>query len=401
MEAVRRRILLVTAFAPTGEGRHGGARAAHGLATQLVERHDVVLLHVDRDEIDPAVAERCVAVHAVSAPDPGRWGVRARGATGFMRGRSLKASSLPALRGRVAQLTRSFSPDVVQVESGVLGDALAGAGDALRLITLYEPAASLRETLALRGEALPFAHRLDARVALREERRILARADGAVVFTDRDRDLVARTARPRGELVTIPLGWDVPATACDPAGCDPPALLFVGNFAHPPNVDAALALGRRIFPLVRAEHPGARLQIVGASPPRELLALAGEAIEVTGDVASVLPYLERAAVVVVPIALGGGMRVKLLEALAAGKAVVASTRAAEGVTATPGVELLIADGDQATAAAAARVLADAQARRRMGTRARAWALRELSWATMADRYDELYARLDARARRAA
>jgi glycosyltransferase involved in cell wall biosynthesis len=397
----RRRILLVTPFAPAPAGRHGGGRAVHGLATQLAARHDVVLLHIDRDEIDPEVAERCVAVHAVTPPDPGPWGVRARGIAAFARGRSLKAAALAVaeMQRRVAELTRSFAPDVVQVETGVLGDVLARAGAARRVITLYEPAASLGEGLALREDGLPFVHRVDARVALREERRVLGLADAAVLFTERDRRLVAQSARPRAELVTIPLGWDVPDAACDPTGADPPTLLFVANFVHPPNVDAALTLARRIFPLVRAEHPAARLQIVGKAPPPQLRALAGAAVEVTGEVPSVVPYLDRAAVVVVPIALGGGMRVKVLEALAAGKAVVASTRAAEGIGAAPGEELLIADGDAETAAAAGRLLADAAARRRLGLAARAWAQRELAWATMADRYDELYARLAPRSGR--
>jgi glycosyltransferase involved in cell wall biosynthesis len=391
----RRRVLLVTPFAPAAGGRHGGSRAAHGLATQLAERHDVVLLHVDRDEIDPAVARRCVAVHAIAPPDPGPWGVRARGIAAFARGRSLKAAALdvPRMRRKVAELVRTFAPDVVQVETGVLGDVLASAGAARRVITLYEPAASVGENLALREAGLPFVHRVDARVALREERRVLGLADAAVVFTARDRDVVARNARPRGELVTIPLGWDVPAAACDPVGGEPPTLLFVANFVHPPNVDAALALAQRIFPRVRSEHPAARLQIVGSSPPPQLRALAGDAVEVTGEVPSVVPYLERAAVVVVPIALGGGMRVKVLEALAAGKAVVASTRATEGITAAAATDLLDADGDAETAAAAARLLADPALRRRIGGAARAWAQRELGWATMGDRYDELYARL--------
>ena len=300
------------------------------------------------------------------------------------------------MRRMAAELARTFAPGIVQVETGPLGDVLAGAGAARRVITLYEPAASLGESLALRGAGLPLVHRADARVALREERRILRLADAAVVFTERDRDLVAQSAPAHGELVTIPLGWDVPPEACDPVGQEPPTLLFVANFAHPPNVDAALTLARRIFPLVLAEHPAARLQIVGASPPAELRALAGDTVDVTGEVDSVAPYLERAAVVVVPIALGGGMRVKVLEALAAGKAVVASTRAIEGITAATGRELLVADGDVATAAAAARLLADRAERRRIATAARAWARRELAWPAMADRYDELYARLEQR-----
>jgi len=114
---------------------------------------------------------------------------------------------------------------------------------------------------------------------------------------------------------------------------------------------------------------------------------------VCGFVPSVTPYLQRAAVVVAPIEIGGGMRVKVLEALAAGKAVVASSRAAAGLTAQPERDLLVADGDAATAAAIARLLDDERLRARIGANARAWALRELAWSTMADRYDELYERL--------
>jgi glycosyltransferase involved in cell wall biosynthesis len=395
---VRRRILLVTPFAPSPAGRHGGARAMHGLAGELARRHDVVLLHLGGDEPDASLADRCVAVHAVVPADPGRWRVRARGAAAVLRGRSLKgaASAVPELGRRVSELTHTFSPDVVQVESGVLGDALAGARECRRVVTLHELAASVRDTLALRGPALPLAHRLDARAAAREERRGVRRADAVVVFTERDRRLVAPALRPGAELATIPLGWDVPPIACDPVGVAPPTLLFVGNFQHLPNVDAALTLGSRILPLVLARHPDARLQIVGSSPPPEVLRLAGGHVEVTGAVPSVTPYLQRAAVVVVPIALGGGMRVKVLEALAAGKAVVASSRAAQGITAAAGEDLVIVDGDAETAAAVARLLTDDGLRRRIGENARAWALRELSWAAMADAYDDLYARLDQR-----
>jgi glycosyltransferase involved in cell wall biosynthesis len=395
---VRRRLLIVTPYAPSAGGRHGGARVVHGLVGELSRRHDVALLHLDRDELDPVIAARCASVDSVALADPGPWGVRARGAGAVLRGRSLKAaaSAVPRLRRRVRELARSFDAQVVQVETGILGDALAGAPHALRVVTFYEPAGSLRESLGLRSRGLPFAHSLDAIAAQREERRVLGLADIAVAFTERDRRLLGGGVGGGAERVTIGFGWDVPETACDPAGGDPPTLLFVANFAHPPNVDAALTLARRILPAVRSAHPAVRLEIVGAAPPAELLALAGDAIRVTGAVPSVRPYLERAAVVVTPIALGGGMRAKVLEALAAGKAVVASSRAAEGITARPGEELVVVDGDPQTAAAICALLEDEEARRRMAARARAWALRELSWPAVADRYDELYARCERR-----
>lgn len=407
MAGVSRRLLLVAPCAPRLDGRHGGARAVHGLASALAERHELLLVHLDRRDgpADPALAERCVAVHPVAAREVARWARRPHWGLALLRGQSLKGagSGVPQLRRRVRELARSFAPEIVQVESGVIGDVLAAAGGALRIVTFYEPAASIGEIGAVRGPALPFVPALDARAALREERRVLRRADGVVAFTERDRALLerARGARSHAALVTIPLGWDVPPQALDPAGTEPGLVVFVANFIHPPNIDAALRLAQAIMPAVRATHPGAVLELVGAQPPEAVRELAGAGVRVTGPVASVEEHLERAAVVVAPLTIGGGMRVKVLEALAAGKAVVASTRAAEGISARAGEELVVVDGDDATAAAIAQLLGDPEARRRMGERARAWALRELSWAVMADRYDELYARLEADAGRAA
>ena len=398
MEAVRRRLVLVTPFAPAAEGRHGGVRAVHGLARELVRRHDVALLHLDRGQLDPALEAACAEVHAIGISDPGPWGVRARGATNMLRGRSLKAaaSSVPSLQRKLRSVLGTFAADVVQVEFGVLGDVLAVAPGTLRVLTIHEPAASLREGLSLRGEGLPLVHRLDARVARREERRIVGRADAVVVFTERDRRLLERSAGLHAELAAIPLGWDVPEAPLSPVGTGPPTVLFIGSFAHPPNVDAALRLGREVFPIVRASHPEARLELVGGSPPPEVLALGDDRISVTGEVPSVTPHLDRAAVVAAPLAIGGGMRIKVLEALAAGKAVVASGRAAEGIAATPGEDLVVVDGAPATAAAISRLLDDEVARSRMAVRGREWACRELSFAAMADRYEELYARLGRR-----
>jgi polysaccharide biosynthesis protein PslH len=395
VEAVSRRILVITPFAPARDGRHGSVRAAHGLLSSLADRHELIVVHLEaEDAMDPALATRCLAVYALAARPLGRWSRRALGISAFLQGRSMWACELGLrhLRGRVGALAEEFQPDVVQVEHGVVGEALSAAGaGAIRIVTIYDPAASRIEFLPLRRDGLALAHRLDAWSALREERRILSLADAAVVFTERDRRLLAESSRgASAALVAIPLGWDVPRTALDPGGTNPPTLLFVGSFIHPPNVDAALRLAQSILPRVREACPDVMLEIVGDSPPPELLALASDAVCVTGAVPTVAPHLDRAAVVVTPIALGGGVRVKVLEALAAGKAVVASTRAAEGISARPGEELIVTDGDAATAAAIVELLRDETARRELAARAHAWARRELSFSAMAERYDELY-----------
>jgi glycosyltransferase involved in cell wall biosynthesis len=400
VETVRRRILVITPFAPA-QGRSGGALVSYGLFSALADRHELVVIHLDGEHtMDSGLAARCAAVHVFPAKRLSRWSRRAVAIGALRRGRSVWACELGIrdLQRRVSALTKELEPDVVQVEHGVVGEALSAAGPrAIRIVTIYDPAASLIEFLPLRREGLALAHRLDAWSALREERRILSLADAAVVFSERDRRLLAESSRPAsGELVAIPLGWDVPSAALDPVGARPPTVLFVGSFIHPPNVDAALSLARVILPRVRQACTDVTLEIVGGSPPPEVLALASDAVRVTGAVPSVTPYLDRAAVVVTPIAIGGGARVKVLEALAAGKAVVASPRAAEGISARAGHELIVTDGDAATAAAVVQLLADERARRELAGRARAWALRELSFAKMADRYEELYDRIEQR-----
>ena len=391
-----RRILVITPFAPSPQGRHGSVRVIDGLLRALAERHELVVLHLqDEGAIDPDLAARCVAVHALPVAPLGGFTRRAVDVAALLRGRSMWAGELGLRRvGRQARaLAIELRPHVVQVEHGVLGEALSAAGpDAIRIVTIHDPAASRLEFVPLRRAGL-LTHRLDAWAALREERRVLSLADAAVVFSERDRRGLAQGSRPaRAELVTIPLGWEVPPAALDPDGAEPQTLLFVGNFIHPPNVAAARTLARAILPRVRQLRPDVRLEIVGNSPPPEVMALASDAVLVTGTVASVAPHLNRAAAVVAPLTIGGGTRVKVLEALAAGKAVVASTRAAEGISARAGEELIVADGETATAAAIVRLLEDRSARRELGARARAWALRELSFAGMAARYEELYER---------
>ena len=176
----------------------------------------------------------------------------------------------------------------------------------------------------------------------------------------------------------------------DPGG---QGVVFVGGFGHPPNVEAALRLGRAIFPAVRARVPDATLEIVGGDPPAELRALAGEGVTVTGPVPDTRPHLDRAAVVVAPLRLGGGMRVKVLEALATGKPLVATPRALAGIDLTPGDHALVGETDAELAEAIATLLADPERRRRLGEAAHDWAAEHLAWPGTLDEYDQLYASL--------
>jgi glycosyltransferase involved in cell wall biosynthesis len=217
------------------------------------------------------------------------------------------------------------------------------------------------------------------------------RFDRVQVFSSRDAQAIGALAPdvvPR--LRVNPFGLVLPA-AVEPGREEPGTILFVGNFAHPPNRDAARWLVRGIFPQVRLRLPGARLRLVGTAPPAQVMGLAGDGIEVVPDAPSVEAELERASVVLAPVRTGGGMRMKVLQALAAGRAVVTTPRGTEGFSGF-GEEppLTVAEGAEQLAGATAALLGDDARRRDLGRRARSFAERHHSPEAWAERLTAVY-----------
>jgi glycosyltransferase involved in cell wall biosynthesis len=154
-----------------------------------------------------------------------------------------------------------------------------------------------------------------------------------------------------------------------PAGMTEQAdrVVFVGSLDWLPNQDGVAFFVDRVWPLVRQVKPGAVFQIVGRNPPRSVRRLQQvDGVEVVGTVPDVRPYLARAAVVVVPLLVGGGTRIKIFEAMAMGKAVVSTTIGAEGLPVTSGNHLLLADSPSDFAQAVIQLLNDGNRRVRLG-----------------------------------
>jgi glycosyltransferase involved in cell wall biosynthesis len=134
-------------------------------------------------------------------------------------------------------------------------------------------------------------------------------------------------------------------------GGSPVTMVYPGVFSYPPNEQAALTLVREVLPAVRRRAERARVVLVGRNPTPPLLdaARADSDVVVTGAVPTVLPYLEQPCVIALPIASGGGTRLKILEAFAAGRPVVSTTTGAEGIDAIDGEHLLLRDSIEAMA----------------------------------------------------
>jgi len=171
------------------------------------------------------------------------------------------------------------------------------------------------------------------------------------------------------------------------------SLLFFGAISYHPNTDGLLFFLREVLPRVKMRYPAITLRIVGPFVPPEIQSRAGDGIEVTGLVDDIRPYLERAAVVIVPLRIGGGTRFKILEAMAMGKAIVSTTVGAEGIDARDGSEILLADQPEAFAIQIGRLLEDAALRQRMGAAARLRVEGSYSWGSSVARLEEFYGKL--------
>ena len=158
------------------------------------------------------------------------------------------------------------------------------------------------------------------------------------------------------------------------------------------NRDAVMHFLAEVWPAIRAARPDVRFFAVGQDPPRELVELAERdtQIVVTGYVTDIRDFIARAAVYVVPLRVGGGTRLKVLDAMAMGKAMVSTSLGCEGIGVTPGEHLLVADTPQAFADATLTLLADPQRRMALGRAARALVEREYSWPVVGRRLVDSY-----------
>jgi glycosyltransferase involved in cell wall biosynthesis len=229
---------------------------------------------------------------------------------------------------------------------------------------------------------------IQARRLATMERGLVRLADATVAVSQADAALLD-SFRPRRTPLVIPNSIDVQEVAEPPAETIHFDLLFSGKMDYRPNVDAVLWLADKVLPLIRHRRPEVTWAIVGREPhPRleRLTRLPG--VTITGRVESLRPYLAGASVVVLPLRMGSGTRLKLLEAMAAGKAIVSTRLGAEGYPVSDGGELLLADEPADFAAAILRLLDEPALAERLGVAGRRLAAR-YDWRQIIPAFDEL------------
>jgi len=212
--------------------------------------------------------------------------------------------------------------------------------------------------------------------------------DHVIAVSDADRDAM-RTSYGLTHVSSVPTGVDT--AYFSPAGRAvrrPLEIVFTGSMDWMPNEDGIEWFCDAVLPLIRSQVPDASLAIVGRNPTARIRALASRiaGVEVTGTVPDVRPFLERAGVLIVPLRIGGGTRLKIYEGMSMGRPTVSTTIGAEGLPVRDREELLIADQPDAFAEAVVSLLRDPAAGDALGRRAALRVRRDFGWASVARQF---------------
>jgi glycosyltransferase involved in cell wall biosynthesis len=224
-------------------------------------------------------------------------------------------------------------------------------------------------------------YRLDAGKMREEELAVYRGHDHVICTSERDKAILDLDVPQVGKSV-IPNGVDLEYFSHSGAVQEPHSLVFTGSMGYVPNYDGMHFFLDEIFPLVLQRIPDARIYIVGSGPPASLLAKASPNVIVTGAVDDVRPFVRRAAVFVVPLRMGGGTRLKVLEALAMGRPVVTTTIGCEGIEVEQGETALIEDHAPAFAERIVQLLRDGTAQYRLISRGHELVRERYDWSVI-------------------
>ena len=379
------KILLISLFMPNPKASHAGGRYVYELLRHLSQKHEVDLAtryeSADErflDDLQPL----CRAIYPYSYRTVAR--------RSMVDNLSLIANYL-AFSRYADRLIASGGYDLVQVEWVEAAILIKRRNVPLILDAHDVMAKPFARAAAKKSGLAGLLSRLVAGSVRRVELAIMRRFDRIITLSDFDRDYL-RKLWPSAPVCSIPI----------PAGLDitdkefqrnSGTILFLASFKYRPvNVAAALWFYQQVFPLVRNRVPTARFIIAGYGPPLELTSLTADPqVEVTGFVDDLDRCHKEAAVFVAPILTGGGIIVKLLDALAAGTPTVSTTFGNEGVGALPGRDLLVADSPEEFASAVVKLLTDPAYAETVGKNGREFVRQRYGRQAIMARLDELHA----------
>jgi sugar transferase (PEP-CTERM/EpsH1 system associated) len=375
----------------------------YGFLTQLARRgHRLTLLSAATSAGDEAAAAAleplCERIEVVPVSRSRALLNCMRGVTNGLPFQALYCNA-PALRARLTDLLAARDAfDLVHVEhlrAALLGLDLRGVArvyDAVDCITeLFEMTQRHGATWLSRTAAtvdLPRTRRFEARLAHRFQRTIVTSEAEAEALSRLTGDEVARQV-----IHVVPNGVDLAYFTAAARSPDPATLLYVGRMSYHANVAAVLDFMKTTMPAVWKARPETQVIICGADPARAVRRLPehyGERVSVTGTVADIRPYLQRATVSVSPLPYAAGIQNKVLEAMASATPVVATPAACAALAAKDGDDLLVARAPADFADCVLKLLADGPLRQRIGSGGRRYVETHHNWDNAVERLEFVY-----------
>lgn len=377
-----------------------------GLLVRLSARHRIIFLchrNPNRAEEAEAIAylkERGIEAITVEHVVPTKSGIGfyARLASNLFAKLPYSISShvSESVRNAVDELAAREKVDVWQSEALPYFEALRHLSDANVLIMAHNVETLIWERYE-ETEANPLKRWYIARQARkfrRYEAEAFRLATRVVAVSDEDAEMARREfGVDRIDVVDngIDRGYFEAAPKLDR---DPNQILFLGSLEWRPNLDAVGVLLDQILPKVREKRPDVRLTIVGRNPPESLVrrASALPGVELHANVADVRPYLAGSVVMAVPLRIGGGSRLKILESLATGLHVVSTRVGAEGLRLVPGEDLDVVDDEAGLADALLAALNDPERSRRIAEAGRRKVLENYDWDALSLKFEASWER---------
>jgi sugar transferase (PEP-CTERM/EpsH1 system associated) len=412
------KLLFLTPQLPYPPHQGTTIRNFHLLAG-LAQRHDIALLSFAGESQtvdDTPLSNLCHPIATIPTP-PAR-SLSQRLSSTFLSSQPDMALRLPSrcFQARLEQWVQAGSFDVIQVEGIEMGQYTLSLrkrrllSNRMQLVFDDHNAEYVLQRRAFatdmrRPQRWPAAgYSLIQWAKLRRYERDICRASDRVIAVSETDAGALRRLVPGLLPAVVPNGVDIdffrpayPSSAHsgphDPNHWPAPSLVFAGKMDFRPNVDAMLWFCDEIFPRIRAVRSDVTLTIVGREPHSRVRALAHRpGISVTDYVDDIRPYIASAQVYVVPLRMGGGTRLKVLQAMAMGKAIVSTRLGAEGIAGQSGKHLMLVDNPRDFAATVLSLLVDPDHRQALGTHARRLVEREYVWDAIVPRLEEVYFR---------
>jgi glycosyltransferase involved in cell wall biosynthesis len=361
------RVLLLTQVLPYPPDS-GPKVKTYYVLKYLAQHHDVTLVSFVRDTDKPeyirhleTLCERVVTVPISRSPVRDLRFLFQSLLTG--QPWMMLRDERPEMRAALKSLAESGNYDVVHADQLNMGQYALPFTNSRKVLDLHNALWVLYKRLS---ETLPFTKPMkyilmrDWRLLKRYEGEMCRIFDAVTAVSNEDRNSL-REAGARDEITVIPIAIDTDEQAQISRQPKGPHIVHIGTMYWPPNIDGINWFLDEIYPRVKQQVPNVRCTLIGARPPISIVerTQTDASLTVTGYVDDPLPYLTDSSMMVIPLRAGGGMRVKILNALSQGIPMVSTTVGCEGIAVTDGEDILVADDPQTFTDATIRLLTDA------------------------------------------